>query len=96
MPQFDQSHQVDDVPRSEMSISNGRTFANEAMARGVAVSPGEAFRADPDGAQPRAVQVRLCAEESRRRIENGLEIIAALLRSHPEASVPIVEQFPVR
>lgn len=69
---------------------NSRTFADEALARGVAVTPGDAFRADLKAADPCAVRVCLCAEASDRRIEEGLGIVAELIASHPAASAPIV------
>lgn len=69
---------------------DSRTFANEALSQGVAVTPGDAFRADPKIADPRAVRVCLCAEASSSKIEEGLGIVAALIASHPVASTPIV------
>jgi len=69
---------------------DSRSFANEAMARGVAVTPGDAFCADLTAADPRAVRVCLSAEASTGRIEAGLNVVAALIASHPAASTPIV------
>jgi len=69
---------------------DSRSFANEAMARGVAVTPGDAFCASPESADPRAVRLCLCAEGSDGGIETGLGVVAALIASHPAASAPIV------
>ena len=65
-----------------------REFVSEAMARGVAVSPGDAFAVE--ASDPHAVRICLCSEPDRARIEEALEILAALLASHPGATTPIV------
>lgn len=67
-----------------------REFVTEAMARGVAVSPGDAFAVEASESDPHAVRICLCSEPSRERIAEGLEILAALLASHPGATTPIV------
>ena len=69
---------------------DSRSFANESLSQGAAVTPGDTFRVDPEAADPRAVRVCLCAEADGGRIEEGLKIVAALIASHPVASTPIV------
>ena len=69
---------------------DSRSFSNEALSRGVAVTPGDAFRVNSHAADPRAVRVCLCAEADNGRIEKGLDIVAGLIASHPAASTPIV------
>ncbi len=67
-----------------------REFVSEAMERGVAVSPGDAFAVEAGESNAHTVRLCLCSEPGRARIEEGLEIIAALLASHPGATTPIV------
>ncbi len=69
---------------------DSRTFAAEALAQGVAVTPGDAFCADPSAADPRAVRICLCAEASGEKVADGLAVVARLIASHPTASTPIV------
>ena len=67
-----------------------REFVAEALARGVAVTPGDAFAVSENEADPHAIRVGLCAEADRARIEEGLRVLAALLASHPGATTPII------
>lgn len=65
-------------------------FVSEALARGVAVTPGGAFAVETSEPDPRAVRVCLCSEPDGARIEEGLEVLASLLASHPGAMKPMV------
>lgn len=65
-------------------------FVSEALARGVAVTPGGAFAVEAGDPDPRAVRVCLCSEPDSAQIEKGLEILASLLASHPGATTPII------
>jgi DNA-binding transcriptional MocR family regulator len=69
---------------------DSRSFASEALSEGVAVTPGDAFCADREAADPRAVRICLCAEAGNNRIEEGLGVVVGLLASHPASSAPIV------
>jgi DNA-binding transcriptional MocR family regulator len=66
----------------------GADFAGEAHARGVAVTAGTAFR--PDGRDPGAVRLCLCAVSERAQLERALETLAGLLAERPEAAMPVV------
>lgn len=68
----------------------GAAFAAEALARGVAVTPGSAFTAGENGSAEQAVRICISAEQDRERIRQGLEILAGLLNSSPPAADPIV------
>jgi DNA-binding transcriptional MocR family regulator len=64
------------------------SFTAEARARGVAVTPGTAFRSD--GGDPGGVRLCLCAVPERALLEEGLTILADLLERRPETSMPMV------
>jgi DNA-binding transcriptional MocR family regulator len=71
-------------------IWTSAAFTAEALARGVAVTPGNAFAADENSTTEQAVRVCISAEQDRERIRQGLEIIAGLMKSTPPAADPIV------
>ncbi len=64
-------------------------FVADALARGVAVTPGDAFAVTP-GHDPGGVRVCLCAEPSQGRLEHGLKVLASLLHADYAAALPIV------
>lgn len=68
----------------------GRAFATEAMARGVAVTPGSAFALGENSISEQSIRISVSAEYERGRIRHGLEIIAELLKSAPPESDPVV------
>ena len=68
----------------------GEAFAAEALARGVAVTAGNAFAAGENSSAGGAIRLCISAESDQERIREGLEIIAGLLRSAPPAADPIV------
>lgn len=64
-------------------------FAAEARARGVLVTPAEAFAVGRDAA-PHAVRLCLGAVRSRESLARGLDVLAGLLRSEAAAGTPVV------
>lgn len=62
-------------------------FTRAAEARGVVVTPGDAFA---HGADPRAVRLCLCAPESEATLTRALDTLAALLATPPESVGPVV------
>ena len=68
----------------------GETFEAEALARGVAVTPGNIFAVEENTAANGAIRLCIGAESDPERIREGLEVIAALLSSGPSAAEPIV------
>jgi DNA-binding transcriptional MocR family regulator len=68
----------------------GAAFAAEALARGVAVTPGNAFAASEDNSAEQAIRFCISAEQNRERIRKGLEVLAGLLASAPPTTQPIV------
>ena len=68
----------------------GETFAAEALARGVAVTPGNAFAVEENANARQAIRVCIGTESNQERIRDGLEIVAGLLRSVPPAVESIV------
>lgn len=64
-------------------------FVADALANGVAVTPGDAFAVLP-GYDPGGVRLCLCAEPDQARVEQGLSILARLLRADYAAALPIV------
>lgn len=64
------------------------SFVREALARGVAVTPGDVFTAD--GHDPSAVRLCLCAVSERATLERALGQLAALAQSQPESTLPVV------
>jgi DNA-binding transcriptional MocR family regulator len=64
-------------------------FVADALAHGVAVTPGDAFAVTP-GHDPGGVRVCLCAEPSQARLEQGLGVLAKLLRADYAAALPMV------
>lgn len=70
---------------------NAATFAAEALARGVVVTAGEAFAAEPGSAAgQRAVRVCLGAEGDRDRIRDGLRILSSLLTERPPTEESVI------
>lgn len=66
-------------------------FAAQAMARGVAITAGDAFTAmQGDMAGQRSVRVCLGAESNRRRIADGLKILSLLLAGPPPADESVI------
>lgn len=68
----------------------GETFAAQALARGVAITPGNIFTAEKNAAANQAIRLCIGAESNQERIRDGLEIIAGLLKSAPQAADQIV------
>jgi DNA-binding transcriptional MocR family regulator len=68
----------------------GETFAAEALARGVAITPGSVFAVEENAAARQAIRLCISAESDQERIREGLGIIAGLLKSAPPAADPIV------
>ncbi len=64
-------------------------FVADALANGVAVTPGDAFAVMP-GHDPGGVRLCLCAEPSQARVEQGLSTLARLLHADYAAALPIV------
>ncbi len=64
-------------------------FVADALARGVAVTPGDAFSVVP-GQDPGGVRLCLCSEASEARVKQALTIIAELVHSDHAAALPIV------
>jgi len=62
-------------------------FTRAAEARGVVVTPGDAFA---HGADPRAVRLCLCAPESEAALTRALDTLAGLLATPPESVGPVV------
>lgn len=65
-------------------------FAAEALARGVAITPGNVFAVEENAAARQAIRLCVGAESDQERIRQGLEVIAGLLKSAPPAADPIV------
>lgn len=68
----------------------GETFAAEALARGVAVTPGNAFAVEEHADARQAIRLCIGAESNQERVRDGLEIVAGLLKSVPQAAESIV------
>lgn len=64
-------------------------FVADALANGVAVTPGDAFSVTP-GKDPGGVRLCLCAESSTARVEQALRTVARLLHADHAAALPIV------
>lgn len=64
-------------------------FVGDALAQGVAVTPGDAFTVIPNQ-DPGGVRLCLCAEPSQARVEEALATIAHLLHADHAAAVPII------
>lgn len=64
-------------------------FVADALAKGVAVTPGDAFNVMP-GQDPGGVRLCLCAEPSQAKVEEALAAVASLLRADHTAAVPII------
>ncbi|HSR54005.1 MAG TPA: PLP-dependent aminotransferase family protein [Acidobacteriota bacterium] len=64
-------------------------FAGQALARGVRVSSSEVFVAGR-AAAPHAVRLSLCAESSRERMEEALQILRRLLQEGPQAAPGVI------
>ncbi|SDF90283.1 transcriptional regulator, GntR family [Limimonas halophila] len=62
-------------------------FAQQAEARGVVVSPGDAFAVGDD---PRAVRLCLCAPEHEDALVRALDTLAELLATPPASVGPVV------
>jgi DNA-binding transcriptional MocR family regulator len=69
-------------------MGNG-VFVADALANGVAVTPGDAFTVLP-GHDPGGVRLCLCAESSQARVEEALHTLARLMQSEHAAAVRIV------
>jgi DNA-binding transcriptional MocR family regulator len=67
----------------------GEPFAREALRRGVAVAPAEAF-AVGRGAVPHAVRIGLGAARDRAELERALEILAATVARSPSPGPSIM------
>lgn len=63
-------------------------FTAEALARGVALTPGTAFC--PDGRDPRAVRLCLSAVPERADLERALVVVRTLMQERPDAAMPMV------
>lgn len=68
----------------------GEKFEAEALARGVAVTPGNIFSIGDNPAANRAIRLCIGAESDPERIRSGLEIISGLLKSIPPTVESIV------
>lgn len=64
-------------------------FVADALADGVAVTPGDVFAVVP-GHDPGGVRLCLCAEPDQARVEQALSTLARLLHADQGAAVPIV------
>jgi DNA-binding transcriptional MocR family regulator len=64
-------------------------FVADALANGVAVTPGDAFAVLP-GQDPGGVRLCLCAEPDQTRVEAALKILARLLQADHAAALSIV------
>jgi DNA-binding transcriptional MocR family regulator len=64
-------------------------FVADALANGVAVTPGDAFTVRP-GRDPGGVRLCLCAESSQARLEQALSTLARLIHADHAAALPIV------
>jgi len=64
-------------------------FVADALAHGVAVTPGDAFTVIP-WQDPGGVRICLCAEPSTARVEEALATVARLLHADHIAAVPII------
>jgi DNA-binding transcriptional MocR family regulator len=64
-------------------------FVADALANGVAVTPGDAFAVMP-GQDPGGVRLCLCAEPSQARVEQALTTLARLLHVDHAAALPII------
>ncbi|MBX6320348.1 MAG: PLP-dependent aminotransferase family protein [Rhodospirillaceae bacterium] len=64
-------------------------FVADALANGVAVTPGDAFAVTP-GHDPGGVRLCLCAEPDQDRVEQGLRVLARLLHADYAAALPVV------
>jgi DNA-binding transcriptional MocR family regulator len=64
-------------------------FVADALANGVAVTPGDAFAVLP-GQDPGGVRLCLCAEPDQARVEAALKILARLLQADHAAALSIV------
>jgi DNA-binding transcriptional MocR family regulator len=67
----------------------GDAFAAEARARGVLVTPAEAFAVGREAA-PHAVRLCLGAARTRESLGRGLDVVAGLLRSEDAAGSAVV------
>lgn len=65
------------------------SFVADALASGVAVTPGDAFCVIP-GQDPGGVRLCLCSESDQGRVEQALSTLATLLRADYAAALPIV------
>ena len=68
----------------------GETFGAQALARGVAITPGNIFAAEKNAGANQAIRLCIGAESDPERIREGLEIIAGMLKSVPQAADQIV------
>jgi DNA-binding transcriptional MocR family regulator len=64
-------------------------FVADALASGVAVTPGDVFAVIP-GQDPGGVRLCLCAEPSQARVEQALSTLAGLLHADHAAALSIV------
>jgi len=64
-------------------------FVADALASGVAVTPGDAFTVLP-GQDPGGVRLCLCAEPDQARVEAALRTLARLLQADHAAALAIV------
>jgi DNA-binding transcriptional MocR family regulator len=64
-------------------------FVADALARGVAVTPGDAFTVVP-GKDPGGVRLCLCSESSETRVKQALTTLAELVHADHGAALPIV------
>jgi DNA-binding transcriptional MocR family regulator len=64
-------------------------FVADALAQGVAVTPGDAFTVIP-GQDPGGVRLCLCAEPDQARVAEAISTVARLLHADYAAAVPIV------
>lgn len=64
-------------------------FVADALANGVAVTPGDAFTVLP-GRDPGGVRLCLCAESSQAKVEQALRTLARLVHADHAAALPIV------
>ncbi|MEZ5832390.1 MAG: PLP-dependent aminotransferase family protein [Dongiaceae bacterium] len=64
-------------------------FVADALANGVAVTPGDAFAVLP-GRDPGGVRLCLCAEPDQSKVEQALSTVAQLLHADHAAALPIV------
>lgn len=71
------------------SDTRNPVFVADALAHGVAVTPGDAFTVTP-GQDPGGVRLCLCAEPDQARVEQALATVAQLLHADHAAALPIV------